>query len=577
MNILDVQPTKNSGQRALDVSDAYMARIVPSWYTPPVFDANAWRRVVAAQEIAVICKETLIASILALEWKIAAKDSSMQDELAGTIKYYTNLLTNWSGLEYTDHVEFIASDLLDTPFGGMSELGRDGDNPTGRVRWVEPIDAATLYPTLNKDFPVIQYFNGSQVAFPKHAVARVGMTPRTKIEQKGWYVCPPEKIYMAMQMLSRGDTYYANLLLDIPTAGILDLGDMEKESALAWVDAYKGLLANGGNSSFKIPVLYEHNNDIKYVPFGKVPNDIMFDRITLRYAAITCSGYGMTLSDIGIQTTSSGGETLAGSIRSERKTRKNGFARLKSKLRAYFQQILPPTLEFSWIDFDDEVNAALGRSRLANASAFKLLREMGIISISETRQQLMADGMFTISMPEEPPADVIPSSTKGPSTAQQKPNILGNPAVPASLGGHGSVKKSCVVKPTDLQLRASVAKILDCIYDDLISARQETGVDDLPIVRNTLSQAISNGDISLHGVDLGLEFSEVVSEELSDFCSDILKKSIAINIKTMLLADDAIDFGVDGGYDSLLDTVSTDLGNQFEDVVAVAVNSYQGE
>ena len=60
----------------------------------------------------------------------------------------------------------------------------------------------------------------------------------------------------------------------------------------------------------------------------------MFDRVTVKYAAIVAAGYGISLSDIGIQVTASGGETLAGSIRQERRTRKTGFARFKKKMKS---------------------------------------------------------------------------------------------------------------------------------------------------------------------------------------------------------------------------------------------------
>ena len=42
---------------------------------------------------------------------------------------------------------------------------------------------------------------------------------------------------MALQMIGRGDVYYANLLLDTPQVGILDLKDMAKDSAEEWVKA----------------------------------------------------------------------------------------------------------------------------------------------------------------------------------------------------------------------------------------------------------------------------------------------------------------------------------------------------
>ena len=580
MNILEIPATKNSGQRSLDISDAYLARFVPYFGSLTTFDGNTWRGVVAAQPVAGLCRDTLISSALSLDWKVTVRDSSMQDELAATIKYYNNLLEkgNGSGVDYSTHVEWIGKDLLDTPFGGISEVGRDGDKPNGRVRWVEPIDAATCYPTMNKEFPVIQMYAGNQVAFPVHGMARTMMNPRTRIEYKGWGIAPPEVVYQALIMLSRGDVYYANLLLDIPTSGILDLGDMEKDSALEWVEAYKGLLANGGaSSSFKIPVLYEHNNDIKFVPFGKVPNDIMFDRITERYAALVSAAYGMSLSDIGLQGSASG-ETLAGSIRSERKTRKTGFARLKKKLKYYFEQILPTSLQFNWVDYDDEVNVALGRARLANASAFKMLQEGGFISEDEGRQQLIADGMFTISMPEAAPKKVLPKVVKPINPTPDTGNVMGH-AVPVSAGGQGEVRKY-VLKPDLLKVKAVVSQILENSFAEFIETKSTVGIDDLPLVRIDVGRSILDGgmDEYLHGVNSDwFDFIETPTAEMVTSCDTILKRSILMTLKDVLLADDGIDFNELGVYDTLLDAVSTRLSDEFEGIVATGVEFIKGD
>src|SRR3972149_9549682 len=115
---------------------------------------------------------------------------------------------------------------------------------------------------------------------------------------------------------------------------------MEMDSALQWADSYKNFLA-GKSSAFKIPILYEHTTKTEFISFGKVPNDIMFDRITLKYAAIVAAAYGMSLGDIGLQTTSASGETLAGSIRQERRTKRTGFARAKKKIKYLIESFLP--------------------------------------------------------------------------------------------------------------------------------------------------------------------------------------------------------------------------------------------
>jgi len=442
--LVDVQPKKQDGQKSLSYEDAWLARYAPYWSRPGLVDGNLWRKVVKQQPIAELYRDTLIQNAISLDWKISVRDSDKQDELAATVRYYTNLLEKGgnSGLDWTSMLEWVAKDLLDTPFGGAVEVGRKGDSPVGRVQWLEPIDSATLFPTLNYEYPIVQEYNTQSVAFPAHSIARVYMSPRTEILYRGWGTPPPEVVYNALQLLVRGDMYYANLLLDIPAAGILDLGDMEQSSALEWVEAYKGFLANGGNTSFKIPVLYEHNTDVKFISFGKAPNDLMYDRITLKYAALVGAAYGLSLSDIGLQATA--GESLAGTIRSERRTRSTGRARLKKKLKYFYEQILPPTLRFDWVDYDDELNVALGRARLANATAMQTLINTKVVTPEESRKQLIVDGMFTISMPESVPADYDWPEEEKPAQRfgnEDEEEMRGDPVAP-SAGGEGEIRKS---------------------------------------------------------------------------------------------------------------------------------------
>lgn len=444
--LVDVQPKKQDGQKSLNFEDAWLARYAPYWSRPGLVDGNLWRRVVKQQPIAELYRDTLIQNAISLDWKISVRDTDKQDELAATVRHYTTLLEKGgnSGLDWTSLLEWVAKDLLDTPFGGAVEIGRKGDSPIGRVQWIEPIDSATLFPTLNYDFPIVQEYNTQSVAFPAHSIARVYMSPRTEMQYRGWGTPPPEVVYNALQLLTRGDMYYANLLLDIPAAGILDLGDMEQSSALEWVEAYKGFLANGGNTSFKIPVLYEHATEVKFISFGKAPNDLMYDRITLKYAALVGAAYGLGLADIGLQAAT--GESLAGTIRSDRRTRSTGRARLKKKLKYFYEQILPPTLRFDWVDYDDELNVALGRARLANATAMQTLTNMKAVTPEEARKQLISDGMFTISMPESVPDYDWPDEEKPAQRVgnEDQEEMRGDP-VPASAGGEGEIRKSTLV------------------------------------------------------------------------------------------------------------------------------------
>lgn len=494
------QPTKESGQRSISQKDIYLTRYMTPWSRPyGEVTAASWRWWVFNQPIAMICRETLIANILALDWEISPRESSDRDELKYVIRHYSRLLEQGGnypefGLDWTGLVEWIMTDLQDLPFGGAAEIGRSGDSPTGRVRWIKPLDGGTLYPLNNADLPVMQQYGTKTVLFPKHTIARTYMSPRPELIREGWGLAPPEKVFLAMAMLYRGDRYYADLLLDSPPAGILDLGDAKKEDAVEWVDAFREEVM-GNPSSFKIPVLYEHTTETKFIPFGKVPNDIMFDRITLKYAAIVAAAYGMSLSDIGLQATSASGQTLAGSIRDERKTRRTGFARIKKKIKYWIESFLPESLKFDFIDLEGELNIELGRARLSTITALAAAQDKGMISAAEGRLILLNDGLFgSTTLPEEPPADAQPTLNK----PVERPGSLGNPAMP-STGGQGEVKLSTVVteksKHFDSHLKRFVgemSKSVGQIFDD---SRDGLGEDELYLLRQAVDKSLFEEDI----------------------------------------------------------------------------------
>ena len=432
------KPTRQKGQKSIDPIEVTLYRFLPQWQQPSWFSAKLWREFVKKQPVLTLARDTLVDQFLSFDWKIEPIDSTKRDEQKGAIKYYEKFFKDTGDYDYAEIVEHIAADVLDLPFGGAAEVGRKGDLPNGKVLWLELLDGGTLFPTLSADYPVGQMVSESTVQpvyFPKHAINRVFFSPRRELRVKGWGMAPPEKIYLAAELLNRGDQYYANLLLDTPEAGILDLGDMAKDAAEEWVKAFRDLL--GGIDPFKIPVLYEHNNEVKFIPFGRPPTDLMYDRITMKYAAFAVAGYGMSLSDIGLQAVSSGGETLAGAIRQERRTRKTGLSKIKKKMKSFFDRLLPPGLEFRIIDLDDEVSVTVSRARLANATAATQFVSNKMFTPSEMRQQTIQDGLITISVPEEIPSDAeFPDE---PTEQNERPSLLGRPVAP-SEGGHGEVK-----------------------------------------------------------------------------------------------------------------------------------------
>jgi hypothetical protein len=266
-------------------------------------DQNVWRRVVQLQPIALLCRETIVERISTMEWRIEPKDPTQRSELQSEIDYYTQLFeyNRNQNFDSTYYKEWILGDALDLPFGAGTELIYEEDNPFSRLLDYVPLDGATLYPTFNNDVPVVQRVPSflDTIPFPRHSINRLYYSPRREIEWRGWGMPPPQKIFAAINMISKGDEYYWKFLVDTPEAGILDLIDMSKDSAEDWLEAFRALLT--GVDPLKIPVLYEHTQPAKYIPFGRPPAEIMLNDTVTRYAAIVASGYGLTLSSLGFQ------------------------------------------------------------------------------------------------------------------------------------------------------------------------------------------------------------------------------------------------------------------------------------
>ena len=435
-------PDREKNQRSIDLP-LYLQRIIPLFNQPAWFNGGIWRRVVESQPIAVACREALISQMVTLDWKIEPKDSEKRDEYKDDIEYYSEFFTYTGEYCYSEIVEWIIKDMLDIPFGGAAELGYANDDPNEQLLWIKPLDGATLWPTLNSDWPVAQTLLEAAmktVYFPAHAINRIYISPRTEIQMEGWGFTPVQKVYMSLEALNRGDYYYMNLLLDTPEAGILDLGDMEKSSAEEWVQSWRLML--NGIDPFKIPVLYEHEKPVNWIPFTRSPTELMFDKAVLRYGAILAAGYGMTLSDIGYPTSTSGGDTLAGTIRNERISRASGKGRTRSKLKSFFNKMLPKYLKYVYIDLDDETSVAMGRARLASSTALALLVDKMVLTPEEVRQQMIADGLINISIPEKIPAELKNRQLPSAPTSE-RPAMLGKPVAP-SQGGYGEVRSEIV-------------------------------------------------------------------------------------------------------------------------------------
>lgn len=422
-----------------------LQRIVPAWITPQWMVAERWRRVVDNQPIAAICEEAIIADLQDTAFEIRAKEPKEEDKLADDIDYYKDVLNPdffgaISGFD-TVLVGLGAQDMLRIPMGGNFEVIRylDGMGPLsqphqkGHVYKLVYVDGSTLSPTFDKQYPIMQQIPDDasrRIFFQPDEIMRLVQKPRTEMKKWGYQLAPPEKIYLAILSLYRGDAYYANLLLDTPEAGILDLGDMSQDSATAWLQSFRELMT--GIDPFKIPVLYEHTKEAKYINFGRPPTEMMFADVTAKYSRITHAGYGLTETDTGLGDPQ---RTLAGSIRDERRSRRSGFGRARETIRtALNRDVLPDYLEFVWVENDPESQTQKGRAFLVTAQALKAAKEAGFLTKEEGQAQLVKDGLITVEV-ELPEEDPEPPKTLPP---QLMPPDIAN-RVPPSEGGRGDV------------------------------------------------------------------------------------------------------------------------------------------
>lgn len=578
---------KKPHQRSIDF-EPWFWRYVPKWNQPEWYEAKTWRRIVRAQPVAMLCRETLISNLLSLDWKIDPRDSKMRDELKEEMDYYTSFLEHNGEIDWVTFVEWIAQDFLDIPFGTGVELGYLNDDPDEELIWYKPLDGATLYPTLNPEWPVGQYVPEATyepVIFPRHAINRMYMSPRPDIRKEGWGMAPPEKIFRAIEMISRGDTYYANLLLDTPEAGILDLGDIEKSAAEEWVQSFRDLM--GGVDPFKVPILYEHTSEAKFIPFNRSPHEMAINNTTTRYMALVTAGYGMSLSDIGFQAVTSGGETLAGSIRQERKTRKTGFARLKKSVKYFVDRMLPDYLMFDWVDLDDELSVALGRARLSSSTAYGQMIDKRIITPEEARLQSIADGLMTIPMKEtldEEDFDLI-DEISGDGDTPERPGTLGKPR-PPSQGGDGEVLPKSMADSLDNYLdmenwepiiersAPKVTSYLLTVFDSLSGEQLDEWDEEFEylLFESALENDLSINISGLNNVDVPEELNTVsgLSKTVERCIIVAIKDNIVEKIKKSEL--DINNIIVDN---TLQEQIAEDVRMYLQEIKRSIVNSYK--
>jgi hypothetical protein len=433
----------------------YLWKLPTLWQMPQWAQASQWRWFISNQPIAMLCRARLINYLLGLPWEITAKDPNEKDKVEEDARYYTA----WVLRNFDLVLDKLWQDALDLPVGGVVEIVRwpvgakpiirEGeeeykvtrDHPKGHTFKLVNLDGATVFPTYEPDIPLAQKIPELDrvVYFTENDIGRVGIQPRTEMRLQGYFKAPPEQIYLAMKMVNSADHYYNDLLEEVPPVGILDLIDMDMDTASKWAGSVRSLFE--GNDPFKIPVLYEHTKPATFIPFGKSPQELLFDTASLRYARIVAGSYGLTLGNLGLEPK---GETLAGSIRDDMQA-SQGYGYVIEKTKNLLDnEVLPPYLEWSPKIQDFEKLTGKGRAFLVVAQALKAAKEIGALKPSEVQAQLIRDGFITVEV--EPPNDEelaqqavakqLPFGKNGNGQAKQITD-----KVPAAEGGLGDVKK----------------------------------------------------------------------------------------------------------------------------------------
>jgi hypothetical protein len=107
------------------------------------------------------------------------------------------------------------------------------------------------------------------------------------------------------------------------------------------------------------------------------------------------------------------------------------------------------------------------------------LKDKGFISEDEGRQQMIADGLFTISMPEHAPGKPVDAEQPdAEQTTPDRPMMVGSPVNP-SAGGYGEIRNTLSAKAVERMVSGVSAALKPAIdvyrglpEDDWYKARQ---------------------------------------------------------------------------------------------------------
>lgn len=400
--------------RAIDLTEGYLIRRpylnlqnVGYLGASSYLAAEPWRRVLYSSPTVWACVKALNDQLVALPWHITTKDKSQRHAKKGLIDYYAEeVVGKFNGENYDTGVMRMNRDVLTIPQGGNAEVVRKiAGKWDGEVDRVENIDGGTLTPTGIYDYPLIQRDPTNferKVVFERGQVRRILMNPRPEYSITGYQQSPLEMCYLAIDALSKGDFYYLNLLTDTPSAGILDFADWTKEEAVTWAKSWRELLT--GNDALKIPLVYEHEKPVTWIPFGTPPEQMMLPDTLQRYVRLVHACFGLYTQDTGLTRE----ETTGGRESNLERRSWHRFNAIIALWNNFWNSILPKELVFSYEEVNIEETERLARAMVARANALGIMMRAGALGIKEVRREISETGMIeTYINTEEIPTDTV--------------------------------------------------------------------------------------------------------------------------------------------------------------------------
>lgn len=408
------------------------ARVSPR--APSYLSATQWRY--AAKEPTNLAYQTHLMRALKLEYKFIPKKGkdSKDPEVKKVIEYYDELFytNNWSTVK-----TMWEKDSYDLPFGGALEIGWwpktafGGKFPAGYPAWFIHVDGGTMWISSDTSkYPFMQVNpndNADKRPFKRNEIARLMYLPHPDLQHKGYQYSPTEQNYQVIEALSRLYTFDIKSMSDTPIAGILDLMDFKEEDALEWAIGFKEMMM--GIDPIKIPILYEHEKQAKFVPFGQVTVDVA--EKWKHYAEKAGNPYGLTIGSLGLYEHD---RTLAGARVQRITTQRTGVGGFAwDERNSINRQLFPPgcPIMYEWDVPEIEDKLKLEQARGVRAAYMKAYVDAGALHPEDMLEQAVEDNVFTIKprpgviepgigKPVKPPK-AEETSPKAPRTKKEYP------------------------------------------------------------------------------------------------------------------------------------------------------------